>query len=366
MDGHDNGPGREQENERYSGNTDPRGWFGTAGKRKRLWKEKPVVTWILIAVNVLVFLIGCFTEGGDVSAYIEGAGSNVPAMKFGMLTNSPDWYRVFTCGFIHFGLLHLASNMISLFFFGLMLENTVGHGKYALIYFVSLTGGGIAANLFGGNGLHAGASGAIWGLMAMALILCIKTQQSPLYVLRGILFNLIYTFAAGASWQGHIGGGIAGLIASALLLPSIGSLQANSEDRYSKWLYGDFERIYNAGFVSRQKAIEDLSPADRERYREYAAYRKKRDLKKKGLLIRNIAVCIVLIAAVNIVSYKVNRNNARNELISRLEFNIGGINAEKTADRIMKAHSKPRWNVLYITWETDYDSITWQDIVIEK
>ena len=63
-----------------------------------------------------------------------------------------------------------------------------------------------------GNGIHAGASGAIWGLMTATLIYNLRNNLNPAYALHGIVINLIYSFSAGVSWQGHIGGGVAGLV----------------------------------------------------------------------------------------------------------------------------------------------------------
>ena len=56
--------------------------------------------------------------------------------------------------------------------------------------------------------LHAGASGAIWGLMTANLVYNLKYHINPIYALRGIVINLVYSFSAGVSWQGHIGGDI--------------------------------------------------------------------------------------------------------------------------------------------------------------
>ena len=53
--------------------------------------------------------------------------------------------------------------------------------------------------------------------MTSTLIFNLKNNINPAYALRGIVINLIYSFSAGVSWQGHIGGGIAGLL-SALVL----------------------------------------------------------------------------------------------------------------------------------------------------
>ena len=55
-------------------------------------------------------------------------------------------------------------------------------------------------------------SRAIWGLMTATLVYNLQNGINPAYALRGIVINLIYSFSAGVSWQGHIGGGVAGLL----------------------------------------------------------------------------------------------------------------------------------------------------------
>ena len=75
-------------------------------------------------------------------------------------------------------------------------------------------------NFLGGNGIHAGASGAIFGLMAANLVYCLVTRRKILYMLYAIVAvagNVIHTFSAGVSWQGHFGGAIAGALVALLL-----------------------------------------------------------------------------------------------------------------------------------------------------
>ena len=60
--------------------------------------------------------------------------------------------------------------MICLVIYGFSLENQIGSAKYALIYAIATIGSALLINYAGGNGIHAGASGAIWGLMTATLI----------------------------------------------------------------------------------------------------------------------------------------------------------------------------------------------------
>ncbi|MCR5830272.1 MAG: rhomboid family intramembrane serine protease [Lachnospiraceae bacterium] len=175
-----------------------------------LFKQKiPFVTVAIVILNIIGLLYE-LSVGEDAAIYEF-------AMYEGALRDG-EWARFIVSGFLHFGLYHFGSNMLCLVFFGISFEKRIGPVKYALIYLAALIGAGVMINFFGGEGIHAGASGGIWGLMCATLVLTIKNRQNPVYVGRGILFNLIYSFSAGVSWQGHIGGGIAGFIMACILL----------------------------------------------------------------------------------------------------------------------------------------------------
>ena len=173
-----------------------------------LKRKFPVVTFIILALNVLG-LIYEFSVGQTRAIYTYG-------MYEGALQDG-QYMRLIISAFLHFGIYHFGSNMICLVMYGLSLENQVGSGKYASIYALATLGSSLLINFAGGNGIHAGASGSIWGLMTATLIYNLRNNISPVYALRGIVVNLIYSFSAGVSWQGHIGGGITGLVAALIL-----------------------------------------------------------------------------------------------------------------------------------------------------
>ena len=53
--------------------------------------------------------------------------------------------------------------------------------------------------------------------MLRTLVYNLRNGLNPVYALRGIVVNLLYSFSAGVSWQGHIGGGVAGLLTALLV-----------------------------------------------------------------------------------------------------------------------------------------------------
>ena len=175
-------------------------------KRRKI----PLVTFIILGLNVLGFILE-YARGEDFVIYSYGMFEH--ALRLG-----PDgWVRLAVSAFLHFGIYHLASNMICLVIYGFALENRIGSLRYLLVYTAAILGSGLFVNFAGGNGIHAGASGAVWGLMTATLIYNLKNGLSPYYALRGIVVNLVYSFSSNVSWQGHIGGGLAGLAAAFLM-----------------------------------------------------------------------------------------------------------------------------------------------------
>jgi membrane associated rhomboid family serine protease len=178
----------------------------------------PIVTYALIAINVLIY-IGTTSQGSSLggsqsgSVYVDFA-LNGPAVAGG------DWWRLVTSGFLHYGLLHIALNMYILWWLGRELEPSLGHVRFAAIYFASMLCGSFGALLITPNALTAGASGAIFGLFGAAFMIGrargIDVWANGIGPL--ILFNLVFSFlVSGVSIGGHIGGLIGGGIAGAIM-----------------------------------------------------------------------------------------------------------------------------------------------------
>lgn len=167
-----------------------------------------------VAIAILILnIIGFILELAKGESYMT--------FKYGMyegaLSNGGLDRMIFS-GFLHYGFMHLLSNMICLISFGFSLESFIGSKKFVIVYLASLIGGSLMINFIGGNGLHAGASGAIWGLMTASLYVNIRYHTDWTSTLKSIAINIIYSFSAGVSWQGHLGGGIAGLIIAFIVL----------------------------------------------------------------------------------------------------------------------------------------------------
>jgi membrane associated rhomboid family serine protease len=179
---------------------------------------EPVVTYVLIAINVILFLaegrFGVGSQSGGTTIYDKFA-------LFGPSVANGDWWRIVTGGFLHAGLLHIFFNMYLLYLLGQMLEPAIGSVRFTLIYFVALLAGSLGALVVSPNAVTVGASGAVFGLMGAAAVELRARGINPFDTGIGglIVFNLIFSFVfSGISIGGHIGGLIGGAAAGLLFL----------------------------------------------------------------------------------------------------------------------------------------------------
>src|SRR5208337_426456 len=97
---------------------------------------------------------------------------------FGPYTLSGQWWRLVTSMFVHFGILHIATNMWCLWNLGFAAERLMGRYGYLLAYFASGIAGSIASIYWHPNAAGAGASGAIFG-MAGSLVTFVYLKKTP-------------------------------------------------------------------------------------------------------------------------------------------------------------------------------------------
>ncbi|MGI8780119.1 MAG: rhomboid family intramembrane serine protease [Solirubrobacteraceae bacterium] len=193
-----------------------------AGKRQKVHTMRslhvdPTVTYVLIAVNVLMFLGsgaggGLLTGGGSGSRVFQDLALWGPAIDLGN-----DYWRLITAGFLHSGLLHIGFNMYILYWLGTMLEPSLGHVRFLALYVASLLAGSFGALLLSPNAVTVGASGAVFGLMGAAFVMQRARGVDPMQSGIGpiILFNLAISFIIpNISIGGHLGGLLGGVIAA--------------------------------------------------------------------------------------------------------------------------------------------------------
>ncbi|MDQ6930418.1 MAG: rhomboid family intramembrane serine protease [Candidatus Eremiobacteraeota bacterium] len=171
------------------------------------------LTFALIAINVVVFLLG-FPLGQD---RIFAAGA-----MYGPYVAAGQWYRLITSGFIHGGIAHVAVNMLSLYYMGSFTELAMGKVRMLLVYVISLIASAAAVFYFSYMDPTVGASGAIFGLFGALFAIGVRTGKPGRALIMQafpiLLINLVFTFAVpGISKAGHIGGLVAGFFCGLIL-----------------------------------------------------------------------------------------------------------------------------------------------------
>jgi membrane associated rhomboid family serine protease len=184
----------------------------------RMMQAPPYVTWGLIALNVIVYLVTAsqsvkgISQPGDASSKLFFDWQLfAPAIH-----NHGEYYRLLTSAFLHVSLLHVASNMLALFIIGPPLERLLGPWRFGVVYVLGALGGSAAVYAWGQvNTAEVGASGAIFGLFAAALVLVRKLGLDPQWLVGIIVLNFVFTFSIhNISKLGHIGGFVAGGLAA--------------------------------------------------------------------------------------------------------------------------------------------------------
>lgn len=177
----------------------------------------PVVTYGLIAANVVVFVMQ-LANPRIISQL---------ALFPGAVAVNGDYYRLFTSVFTHQQILHIGFNMWALYVLGPPLEKHWGPWRFTALYGVSALGGSVVVYLLS-NPLSPtiGASGAVYGLFGAMLLAARRLNLDTRWLIGLIVINLVMTFTIpGISWQGHIGGLITGLAVGAafVYLPRVAS-----------------------------------------------------------------------------------------------------------------------------------------------
>ena len=182
-----------------------------ASRLEKVFKDKgPYVTYFLIAVNVIFFLVP--TIMGSYSDVIMNYCVHGPSVRAGQ------YYRLLTGIFLHGSLIHLLLNCYAIYAIGSQIENFLGRVKYAIIYLFSGIIGSLFSISFSAGAGSVGASGAIFGLMGAMLYFgyyyrvylgnALKSSILPVIIMNlgmGFLLNGVDNFA-------HIGGLIGGTI----------------------------------------------------------------------------------------------------------------------------------------------------------
>ena len=203
----------------------------TPTRTEKTYARRPLFTEpaiILIVINVLVFAIGYMAElrlGYDPFKYY---GTMYPD-----LVRSGQYWRLFTCMFLHADIVHLAGNMYFLFILMTYMRSSYSRTKFCIVYFLSGLGGSLLSYMFSNAG-SLGASGAIMGIGGALVAKMIILRRSENYSFSSyiniaimIIFNLFYgLFTTGIDNWGHFGG-----FAVGFLIEVITSLKSKRESK---------------------------------------------------------------------------------------------------------------------------------------
>lgn len=181
----------------------PRSHFGGA-----LESGPPVVTYTLIALNVVMFVLQ--TASVDLQNRLT---LWPPAVADGQL------YRLVTSAFLHYGIVHLLFNMVALYVVGPPLERWLGRLRFSALYGLSALGGSVLVYLASPlNSATAGASGAVFGLFGATFVVSKRLNLDIRGVAALIGINVVFTLvfplvtSQSVSWQGHLGGLLTGAL----------------------------------------------------------------------------------------------------------------------------------------------------------
>jgi membrane associated rhomboid family serine protease len=198
-------------------------------------RETPVVNYVLIAINVIIYLFMALAAP-ETQAAIVAKYAMIPA-HFADGVTLADMMTIFTSMFMHAGLAHLGGNMLYLWIFGDNVEDHIGHFRYLMFYLV----GGVVASLThlvtnsGSELPTVGASGAIAAVLGAYLVLFPASRivtliplgrfsqltTAPAFVFLGLwfilqLFEGVMSFGgadvAGVAFWAHVGGFVAGMV----------------------------------------------------------------------------------------------------------------------------------------------------------
>jgi membrane associated rhomboid family serine protease len=186
----------------------------------------------LVSINTLLLFISVGTGGGIRALFGGGLGGLVgnatPLTNAGAVVgecpvsvfppahfetcgvSSGEFYRLFTYMFLHYGLIHLATNMWALWVVGRALEAVLGPLRFTVLYLVAGLGGGVACYVFTPSGGTVGASGAIFGLFAALFVVMRRLGRDTASFIPVLVINLGISFLPGISLAGHVGGLVTG------------------------------------------------------------------------------------------------------------------------------------------------------------
>jgi len=183
-------------------------------------KKFYIVTYSLIFVNVIVFLISVYLSKDIID--INPNVLDYLGAKDNALISNGEYYRLLTSTFLHSGIIHITMNMYSLFAIGPLVEKYYGRFRYILIYILSGIFASLTSFIFSPY-MSVGASGAIFGVLGATLVMAYKLRERIgksflKNVMIVVVVNLIFSFSIpNIDVYAHLGGLVSGVILSGIM-----------------------------------------------------------------------------------------------------------------------------------------------------
>jgi len=183
-----------------------------------------VLTRLLIAANVVVYVLELVSGSVDISGATYNTGIIVAGDLNPALVAQGEWWRIFTAAFLHAGWIHIGSNMFALYQVGTFIELVYGRSRMAILYVLGILGASFACLWFAPQQSELGASGAIFALFGALLAAGIRwgrdgraliEQSSGIIILNLVLgFTILHGVVSNTA---HIGGLVIGTVAGLVL-----------------------------------------------------------------------------------------------------------------------------------------------------
>ena len=199
------------------------------------------VTWILLVMNLAVWA----------GLELSGGSASVPNLlrwgaKFGPAIADGEYWRLFTPMFLHIGFAHLLTNSLGLIIFGRLVERYFGSLNFLLIYLLAGVFGNIGSYAALSNGVGAGASGAVFGIIGAYGSFLFRNRSTTgsmaqstlggLGIIVGI--NLIFGFSvSGIDNWAHIGGLVGGFLIAYGIVPRAVSMPIDVMEEFAGNVY---------------------------------------------------------------------------------------------------------------------------------
>ncbi|WP_428409546.1 rhomboid family intramembrane serine protease [Hyphococcus sp.] len=184
-------------------------------------------TYAIIIANLIASIYGLSFDRGFVGSF---------AFNVGALVNAKQHYRVFTSSFLHGDYFHLLFNMMTLLFFGPVVEKLLGADGFLVVYFGAVLASGIVSFYVNRKNLAYTSLGASDGVSGVVLSFCLFFPLAPIYfmfvpvgipaIIYGAFYilisaNMIGRFGGKVAHEAHLAGAIAGVVLTVAMRPQI-------------------------------------------------------------------------------------------------------------------------------------------------